>query len=70
MTRTSNDVNVLDEKEAAKAMQIEDVAEGSGYDPAEMEPRMNMQTCLAFLVRTDSLLLLPLLSFILTHSRP
>lgn len=49
---THNAINILEEKEAAKAVQIEDVAGAAngGYDPAELEPRMNLQTCLAFLV--------------------
>lgn len=46
-------MNALEEKEAVEAVQIENVVEGSGHDPAEMEPRMNLQTCLAFLVCTQ-----------------
>jgi len=41
------------EKEAAQAVQIENMSGSgdAGYDAAEMEPRMNTQTILAFIVR-------------------
>lgn len=49
-----NDTSVMEEKEAAQTTHLEDVAESStlAYEQAEMEPRMNLQTCLAFLVHS------------------
>jgi hypothetical protein len=53
MGSTRNEVDIVVEKEAAQAVQIEDMSGAGdvGYDAAEMEPRMNMQTILAFIVQ-------------------
>jgi hypothetical protein len=46
----------MEEKEAARAVQIEDVSGAGdvGYDSAELEPRMNLQTIMAFIVRSTT----------------
>lgn len=49
---TRNEIDIMEEKEAAQAVRIEDMS-GSGdasYEAAELEPRMNTQTILAFVV--------------------
>jgi hypothetical protein len=49
---TRNEIDIMEEKEAARAVQIEDVS-GSGdvgYESAELEPRMNLQTIMAFIL--------------------
>jgi hypothetical protein len=54
MTGSTNDeIDIMAEKENAHAMQIEDMSGSgdAGYEAAEMEPRMNTQTILAFIVR-------------------
>ncbi|OAG07378.1 MFS general substrate transporter [Paraphaeosphaeria sporulosa] len=43
------EIDVLTEKEEAQAVQIEHAPSVIGYEAAEVEPRMNLQTCLAFL---------------------
>ena len=50
---TDGKVDVMAEKEAAQAVRIEDLSSSSGdagFEAAEMEPRMNTQTILAFIV--------------------
>lgn len=49
----SRDNSILGEKDPSKTIRIEDVADNptqQDFEPAEMEPRMNWQTCVAFLV--------------------
>ena len=48
MTRPT-EINIAEEKDAAKAVQIEDAAEAYTYEPAEAEGKMNWQTTMAFL---------------------
>ena len=50
MASVENKVNVMEEKEASKAVHTEDVGDPAMYDQAETEPRMNLQTILAFMV--------------------
>ncbi|KAF2187000.1 hypothetical protein K469DRAFT_686217 [Zopfia rhizophila CBS 207.26] len=50
MRGSTNDINILEEKEAAKAVHVEDVGESQEVEPSEIEPRMNLQTVLAYMV--------------------
>lgn len=38
---TTNYIDIMQEKETARAVQIEDVGEAHAYEAAEVEPRMN-----------------------------
>ncbi|KAF2118292.1 fungal trichothecene efflux pump [Lophiotrema nucula] len=49
MNRSSNEITIQEEKEAAQAVTVDDVAEAQCFEPSELEPRMNLQTILAFL---------------------
>ena len=53
MSESPKNISIMDEKEAARTMQVEDVSEEQTFDPAELEPKMNWQTVLAFLVSTS-----------------
>lgn len=44
------EMDALTEKEEAQAEQMEYVPSVIEYEAAEVEPRMDLQTCLAFLV--------------------
>jgi hypothetical protein len=51
---TRREADVLTEKEEAQAVQIEHAPSVVEYEAAELEPRMNLQTCMAFLVSHSS----------------
>ena len=53
MSGPTNTTTVMEEKEAPQHMHVEDVADDQGFDPAELEPKMNLQTILAFLVSIE-----------------
>jgi hypothetical protein len=47
---THREVHILAEKEDGQAVQVEHMPSVVEYKSAELEPRMNLQTCMAFLV--------------------
>jgi len=53
MTNSLRDVDIMQEKGVTHTEQREDVGEVQSFEPAEIEPRMILQTCLTFLVRSS-----------------